>query len=344
MSEPSEPRRRFARRVARSAAWPARRFFDPRFGLVHAELAAAQTRTDAKLDVLAAAMSETLTFVGRELSRMQDRLGNLDGSLEVFVEDHELRAALSGDIDVLGTRVAGLLNLAEGHRGFSAQRELWFNPPLSLHYEPGNVRLASVNERVVEVPFVFGALAGLGVGARVLDVGCAESSVAFSLASLGCVVTALDPRGYPLAHPGVRVVEATLAGWERGAGEALFDAVVFLSSVEHFGLGAYAGSGSAAGADREAVVLARGLVRDGGALVLTVPFGVAAVDGLQRTYGLDELERLVEGWDVREMVFVEQVGLVEWRRLASVPEVVDPGRRYVAMVTATAGTTPPGPR
>ena len=204
-------------------------------------------------------------------------------------------------------------------------------------------RARAVHTRV-EVPFVFGALAGLGVGARVLDVGCAESSVAFSLASLGCVVTALDPRGYPLAHPGVRVVEATLAGWERGAGEALFDAVVFLSSVEHFGLGAYAGSGSAAGADREAVVLARGLVRDGGALVLTVPFGVAAVDGLQRTYGLDELERLVEGWDVREMVFVEQVGLVEWRRLASVPEVVDPGRRYVAMVTATAGTTPPGPR
>jgi Caenorhabditis protein of unknown function, DUF268 len=204
-------------------------------------------------------------------------------------------------------------------------------------------RIRDVHLRV-EVPFVFGALAGLGVGARVLDVGCAESSVAFSLASLGCVVTALDPRGYPLAHPGVRVVEATLAGWERGEGEPSFDAVVFLSSVEHFGLGAYAGSGSAAGADREAVVLARGLVREGGLLVLTVPFGVAAVDGLQRTYGLDELQALVEGWDVREMVFVEQVGLVEWRRLASVPEVVDPDRRYVAMVSATAGTTSPEPR
>ena len=35
-------------------------------------------------------MSESMTFVGRELSRVQDRISNLDATVDDLVDDHEL--------------------------------------------------------------------------------------------------------------------------------------------------------------------------------------------------------------------------------------------------------------
>ena len=73
-----------------------------------------------------------------------------------------------GDID---QSVAHLLNYASSHRGFAAQRGLWLNPPLSLAYEPGGVRLTNVNERIVEIPHVYRALSRVKPGGKVADVG-----------------------------------------------------------------------------------------------------------------------------------------------------------------------------
>ena len=71
----------------------------------------------------------------------------------------------------LDRHVAPLLNFEASHEGFAAQAGLWFNPPLLVGYEPQKVELRWVNERVVEVPYVFRALASRRAGARVLDVG-----------------------------------------------------------------------------------------------------------------------------------------------------------------------------
>ena len=77
-------------------------------------------------------------------------------------------------------------------------------------YEPEKVELRWVNERVVEIPYVFRALAGVDSGARVLDVGASESSVCLSLATLGYQVTAIDPRPNPLSHERLEVIEGRI--------------------------------------------------------------------------------------------------------------------------------------
>ncbi len=145
-----------------------------------------------------------------------------------------MRRAVGAPVGDMDAGLAELLNYAESHLGFRAQSDLWFNPPVQVAYVPGGVVTTGVNERIVEVPYVFRALAGVRPGGRVLDVGSAESFVSLSLASLGYDVTSLDLREYPLQHPGLEVVAAPLEEWD-GPDEP-YDAVVCLSSIEHFGI------------------------------------------------------------------------------------------------------------
>lgn len=185
-----------------------------------------------------------------------------------------------------------------------------------------------------EVPYVFGALGGLAAGARVLDVGCAESTVAFSLASLGLEVTALDPRGYPLSHPRVRAVAAALEEWDSGS--EMFDAVLFISSVEHFGLQGYSEGEVRSDADIRALERARSLLRPDGLLVVTVPFGMASVDGFQRVYDREGLDTLLAGWSVDDLVVIRRGDGAYWERVEE-PLNVDPDRRYAALIRVSRG-------
>ena len=43
-------------------------------------------------------------------------------------------------------------------RGFAAQRNLWFNPPVLVQYAPGEAFIAHVNERIAESPSSSGRL------------------------------------------------------------------------------------------------------------------------------------------------------------------------------------------
>jgi hypothetical protein len=234
--------------------------------------------------------------------------------------------------------MAHLLNYSEGHFGFRAQRGLWFNPPVGVEYAEGSIRPSTVNERIVEIPYVLRALGGLAAGAKILDVGSSESTLSLSLASLGYSVTALDLRPYPLPHPRLRSVAAPLEQWD-GAGQP-FDAVICLSSIEHFGLGAYGESKVSEGADRAALMKLRQLARPDGLLILTAPFGIAALEESQRVYDREGLMRLVEGWTVTDLSIVAQEGDLTW--IAAAPDVEpQPGRRYTVMLTATAGEGAP---
>src|SRR5207249_9786836 len=116
-------------------------------------------------------------------------LGRLEHQL---AQESDSRLIETGNVDELDGTTAALVNYATSHRGFAAQRNLWFNSPLSVIHEPGNVALANVNERIVEIPYAFRALASIAQGAKVLDVGASESMVSLSLASLGYEVTAID--------------------------------------------------------------------------------------------------------------------------------------------------------
>ena len=135
---------------------------------------------------------------------------------------------------------------------------MWFNEPVPLEYRAGGVGVLLVNERIVEQPYVFAAVAGpVTRRLRILDVGGAESTVGLSLASLGHDVTVVDPRGAVLEHPRLRVIASRMD--EVGDDAGPFDVAVALSAIEHFGLEHYTGEAGDARADADAVT------RDGGA-------------------------------------------------------------------------------
>ena len=232
-------------------------------------------------------------------------------------------------VRALSDETAALLNWAEGPQGLAAEAGLWFNPPVPIEYREGRVEVMLVNERIVEQPFVFGALSQVPPPARVLDVGGAESTVALSMASLGYDVTVVDPRGYPVPHPRLAIEAKPL----HELGPDHFDVIVALSAIEHFGLGYYGDPRAAARRlDLEAMSDIRRRLAPGGLLVLTVPVGPASVDELQRTYDPAGLQELLGGFTMQRAAFAEGVDRLTW----SVREWGSwHGERGVAMLTAS---------
>ena len=316
------------KKPARRVAEKARGFFDhesadrdARIHEAHQEMRREvhQLRTDIEQGY--GSILEASTYLGRTLREVSARL-----------EEPLLRSARSArTIAELGAREAELINFAESHLGFAAQAGIWLNPAILYEHREGQVRISGVNERILEIPYVLRAVGALEPGARILDVGAAESSVALSLASLGYRVTAIDGRKYPFAHPGLETVEALFQSWD-GDGQR-FEAAVALSSIEHFGLGAYGEVGDGAESDRAAIEKIRALLVPRGFLFLTVPFGKADVTPLQRTYDDAGLQQLLEGFAVEKREIGEQLGETVWT-IPAVPSSKD--CRRVALVTARA--------
>lgn len=329
---------------------PFRSFFNTRFVAVsnnleslHAELAALSSRVEEANTAREEATAKVITTMREALDAQHSDLMGVSGLLGRSVDqtvdgvtvllertdpalaerqDHVVSQiaglmrpgpgafdeASSGSVSQLDRTHADIANYAYSHRGWASQAGLWFNPPISVEHLPGGVRVADVNERVAEIPFVFAALAQLEPGSRILDVGATESTVAFSLASLGHHVTALDPRPYPLEHANLAVHIGPIETFDD---DTPFDAAVLLSSIEHFGLGAY-DLPEDAEADLKALRRVRDLLRPGGTLVLTTPYGDAPTTSLQRTYLPEQIDALLEGWDVHERRYLSRVTSTEW--------------------------------
>ena len=177
-----------------------------------------------------------------------------------------------------------------------AQAGFWLNHPIAVEYTTDEVRWAFTNERIVENPFVLQGLSQLSMPARILDIGTLESLVPLHLASLGHKVTALDVRPYRFAHPNLTVVVASILDWP-GDG-APFDAVILLSTLEHIGIGVYGQPEGEVDADVRVMARVRELLRPGGLLMLTTPFGRSRVDETQRVYSGEDLARLLKGFRV----------------------------------------------
>jgi SAM-dependent methyltransferase len=300
--------------VARSLIWPLRRFFDPRFeGIAdrvdakHGDLA---SHLNTVLAEIAAVRREGLQQHAESIQRHAESLQLARALADLIGEANRFpQATRTGSVDDIDEETARLLNYAGSHRGFAAQRGLWFNPPLSLRYFEGDVVLEETNERIVEVAYAFRALAPIAAGASILDVGAAESTLAFSLASLGYRVTALDVRPYPLAHPSLETVVASIQDWDHNES---FDAVVCLSTIEHIGLSAYDDPSTGDGSDLVAMRRMRELTKPGGLLVLTAPMGRASVNEFQRTYDQTGLEALLEGWKIEDLTVARRHDRKTW--------------------------------
>jgi 2-polyprenyl-3-methyl-5-hydroxy-6-metoxy-1,4-benzoquinol methylase len=323
-----------ARRAGRALAWPVRRYFNPRFeavrsdsnamlGDINAVHHAVNQVKDMMRDELAAS-AEAARVTGSQLT---DLIAAVEGLEEAVSANDYLRRMGRGRVEEVSTPLADVLNFSVAPTGFAAQRGLYFNPAVWIAYSEGDARIGGMNERILEGPYAFRALDGVPTGARVLDVGGAESTVCVSAASLGYQVTMIDPRPYPLSHPNLTVEQGFIEEWET---DARFDAVLCISTIEHLGLGAY-GLPKSPDADLHAMKRLWELSEPNALLVLTTPYGEPRVDDLERTYDKAGVERLVEGWSVEDMRFGFRTAEDTW-------ELVDgddgAGRPGVALVTA----------
>ena len=326
------------KRVALFILWPVRRFFDPRFAGIAAAMQAnihatieATEMLGRSLDELQAQVDARFEEQQREIEATRDEAAHARDEA-AHASGRYFERLVGGSVGDIDQSVAHLLNYASSHHGFAAQRDLWLNPPVSLAYEPGGVRLTNVNERIVEIPHVYRALARIKPGGTIADVGAVESLVALSLAMLGYDVTAVDLRPYPFEHPRLRSVTGPIEEWDEK--DEMFDAIVCLSTIEHVGLGAYGEDPKDGRADVAAMKRMHALVKPGGLLVLTTRFGTAGEDGFQRTYDRPGLEELLEGWLVDELIILRRDGDTSWS-LADGSADADDGAEKVALVTAT---------
>ncbi|HUF32060.1 MAG TPA: hypothetical protein VMN58_02480 [Acidimicrobiales bacterium] len=244
------------------------------------------------------------------------------------------------DLDAMGPGLATLLNWAGGHTSPSGQAAVWFNPPVTVLHEPGSVRTNEVNERIVEIPYAFAAVAGLPTGSLVLDFGAAESTIALSLASLGLEVLAADLRPHPFAHPGITAVTGPIERWA-GPPRPL-DAVLCISALEHVGLGAYDEEPTDGDLDHTILSLFGQWLRPGGELTFTAPYGRWERGEQQRVYDEAHLVTLFEGWTIVDRRTCAQTGPATWEPVGGdgppPSSRWDDGTRGVVLLRATPPT------
>ena len=291
---------------------------------VERETAAVNSRLDRVEQGLATLNAEAL-----------NKLDQVEHHVSALTEESWSRMN-GANLNQVDGNMSRFLNYAASHAGPLAEADLWINHPLSLEWDAGSVRVANINERILEHPFVLGAAAALPPRSRILDIGGAESTIGLSLASLGYLVTVIEPQGYPFAHPNLEVAQVPL---EEFKSEHKFDAVILLSTIEHFGIGHYANNPERdERADLDAMAIVADLLVEGGKLILTTPFGPAEVNDVERIYDQERLRNLIQGFDIEQTVIGVKADDGNW--IAESNELGDPaGPNRVAMVLAHLAPT-----
>jgi SAM-dependent methyltransferase len=199
-----------------------------------------------------------------------------------------------------------------------ATEGLWFNEPIILQYDgTGRPSWARTSERIVEKAWVLRHLADLIGGAKILDCGCTESFLSLELASNGFFVTGIDVRPYPLQHPNFDFIQGDITAVPLPS--AFFDAIILLSTIEHIGLGWY-GDPKGEIMLSNAIKEVHRLLKPGGHLLLTVPFGKPAVAPLHRIFDAQQLRHLLKDFNIEALEYGIKMDERTWRVPASEEE------------------------
>jgi SAM-dependent methyltransferase len=140
----------------------------------------------------------------------------------------------------------------------------------------------------------------LPTGATVLISGCAENLLNLELASLGYKVVGLDERECRDDHPNFKFLEGSRTAPSLAA--ASVDAVIAIGGVGHASPGALVVSAPDE-ADLAAMQAWRRVLKPGGALILTIPFGKATPTAFKQLYDSVPLDNLLKGWTVEVREF-----------------------------------------
>ncbi len=161
----------------------------------------------------------------------------------------------------------------------------------------------SVDERLVAYSF---CLASIPLERqKILDVGCHGSPLPVELASLGHETYGIDVLKYGLRHSNLTVIQGDIC--RMPFADKCFDIVTAISTIEHIGLGRWGDPVWHAG-DREAVSEMKRVLRSGGQLIASVPFGKRAVvvsrgTPLHRVYDFNGLMEIFQGLEVRRVSY-----------------------------------------
>lgn len=197
-----------------------------------------------------------------------------------------------------------------------------------------------VNDRIIELPFVFENLK-LPCGSRVLDFGCDASRISMHLANLGYQVVGTDLLEYSFSHPNFEFRQGDFFSFSSRLETGSFDGIVAVSSVEHVGLGAYGEQAFEKRGDLLVMNEFGRLLRPGGRLILTVPFGRKRVTRIHRVYDSAELHLLLSGFAIETERYYLCEGKKNWMpaeawELATAPECVD-WNNGAALIAASRG-------
>jgi len=140
-------------------------------------------------------------------------------------------------------------------------------------------------DRCIEYAFVVRNLVGLDKKRykRVLDVGCLASPLTTIVKEIGFVVDGIDLLPSPYVYEGINYIQADFLSADFK--DSLYDVVILCSTVEHIGLEGRYGSPSIKDGDIKALEKVKQVLKSGGILVLTVPYGQEkTIKRLHRVY------------------------------------------------------------
>lgn len=169
-----------------------------------------------------------------------------------------------------------------------------------------------INERIVEVPFVFKNLPQSNK-AKILDVGCCETILPIQLASLGYKVTGLDIRPYDLFHPNFLFVKEDICETKLSSNQ--FDLIICISAIEHIGLDTIYGRSNKKSSDKKAIKSMFSLLKPGGKLLLTTPTAIEfSQSEFMKIYSPQKIRQLFKDFKIiKETYYAPNSNRTNWK-------------------------------
>jgi cyclopropane fatty-acyl-phospholipid synthase-like methyltransferase len=160
-----------------------------------------------------------------------------------------------------------------------------------------------IKDRAIEYGFVSREL-DLQVGGKILDVGFHESTLPYILVGLGHDVYGVDIRPSPIEYPGFKTSVQDIR--HTNFPDQFFDRIIAVSTIEHLGLPNRYDSYEDIHADRKAIKEMSRILKDDGKMLITIPFGKAAINSMQRFYDDKKLEELFKGFKIIKKEYAKQ--------------------------------------